>query len=140
MITMTKAEAETKLNKTLTNNEYMQYIYKLNFGSKKQTHKNAQTKTTKTTKAPLKFNDAKAEFLQVGDSLEPIRRELFKERFPDRKFKTDYEVVTNGDNRTEFTANLTCIKKYGRMPIMRKELTPIIIPNEFIKPSLLLSK
>ena len=63
----------------------------------------------------------KAEFLQVGDSLEPIRRELFKERFPDRKFKTDYEVVTNGDNRTEFTANLTCIKKYGRMPIMGKE-------------------
>ncbi len=36
MITMTKTEAETKLNKTLTNNEYIQYIYKLNFGSKKQ--------------------------------------------------------------------------------------------------------
>ena len=67
MITMTKAEAETKLNKTLTNNEYMQYIYKLNFGSKKQTHKNAQTKITKTTKAPLKFNDAKTEFLQVNN-------------------------------------------------------------------------
>ena len=67
MITMTKTEAETKLNKTLTNNEYMQYIYKLNFGSKKQTHKNAQTKTTKTTKASLKFNDAKAEYLQVNN-------------------------------------------------------------------------
>ena len=67
MITMTKAEAETKLNKTLTNNEYMQYIYKLNFGSKKQTHKNAQTKITKTTKAPLKFEDAKTEFLRVND-------------------------------------------------------------------------
>ena len=67
MITMTKAEAETKLNKTLTNNEYMQYIYKLNFGNKKQTHKNAQTKTTKTTKAHLKFNDAKAEYLQVNN-------------------------------------------------------------------------
>ena len=34
---------------------------------KKQTHKNAQTKTTKTTKAPLKFNDAKTEFLQVNN-------------------------------------------------------------------------
>ena len=67
MITMTKAEAETKLNKTLTNNEYMQYIYKLNFGSKKQAHKNAQIKTTKTTKAPLKFEDAKNEFLQVNN-------------------------------------------------------------------------
>ena len=67
MITMTKKEAETKLNKTLTNNEYMQYIYKLNFGSKKQTHKNAQTKTTKTTKAHLKFEDAKAEYLQVNN-------------------------------------------------------------------------
>ena len=67
MITMTKAEAETKLNKTLTNNEYMQYIHMLNFGCKKQTHKNAQTKTAKTTKAPLKFNDAKAEFLQVNN-------------------------------------------------------------------------
>lgn len=67
MITMTKVEAETKLNKTLTNNEYMQYIYKLNFGSKKQTHKNAQTKITKTVKAPLKFNDAKTEFLQVNN-------------------------------------------------------------------------
>ena len=67
MITMTKTEAETKLNKTLTNNEYMQYIYKLNFGSKKQTHKNAQTKITKTTKAHLKFNDAKAEYLQVNN-------------------------------------------------------------------------
>ena len=63
MITMTKTEAETKLNKQLTNNEYIQYIYKLNFGSKKQTHKNAQTKTIK---APLKFNDAKTEFLQVN--------------------------------------------------------------------------
>ena len=67
MITMTKAEAEKQLNKQLTNNEYMQYIYKLNFGSKKQTHKNAQTKITKTTKAPLKFNDAKNEFLQINN-------------------------------------------------------------------------
>ena len=67
MITMTKAEAETKLNKTLTNNEYMQYIYKLNFGNKKQAHKNTQTKTTKITKSPLKFNDAKTEFLQVNN-------------------------------------------------------------------------
>lgn len=67
MITMTKTEAETKLNKQLTNNEYMQYIHKLNFGSKKQTHKNAQIKTVKTTKAPLNFNDAKAEFLQVNN-------------------------------------------------------------------------
>lgn len=67
MLLMTKKEAETKLNKTLTNNEYMQYIYKLNFGSKKQTHKNAQTKITKITKAPLKFNDAKTEYLQVNN-------------------------------------------------------------------------
>lgn len=67
MILMTKAKAEAKLNKTLTNNEYMQYIYKLNFGGKKQTHKNAQTKITKTTKAPLKFNDAKTEYLQVNN-------------------------------------------------------------------------
>ena len=64
MITMTKTEAETKLNKTLTNNEYMQYIHMLNFGCKKQTHKNAQTKTTK---APLKFEDAKFEYLQVNN-------------------------------------------------------------------------
>lgn len=57
-----------------------------------------------------------AKDLSIFDSLEPIRRELFKEKFPDRKFKTNYEIVTNGDNKTEFTANLTCIKKYGRMP------------------------
>ena len=67
MITMSKKEAETKLNKQLTNNEYITYIHMLNFGSKKQTHKNAQTKTVKTTKAPLKFNDAKNEFLQVNN-------------------------------------------------------------------------
>ena len=67
MITMTKTEAEKQLNRQLTNNEYMQYIYKLNFGSKKQTHKNAQTKITKITKALLKFNDAKAECLQVNN-------------------------------------------------------------------------
>ena len=67
MITMIKAEAEKQLNKQLTNKEYMQYIYKLNFGSKKQTHKNAQTKTTKTIKAPLKFEDAKAEYLRVNN-------------------------------------------------------------------------
>lgn len=58
----------------------------------------------------------KAEFLQIGDSLEPIHRCLFKEKFPDRYFKTEYEVVTNGDNKTRFTADLTCIKKYGRLP------------------------
>lgn len=67
MILMTKKEAERQLNKQLTNQEYNKYIYDLNFGSKKQTHKNAQTKITKTTKAPLKFNDAKAEFLQVNN-------------------------------------------------------------------------
>ena len=67
MILMTKKEAETKLNKILTNNEYMQYIHMLNFGCKKQTHKNAQTKIVKTTKAPLKFNDAKTDFLQVNN-------------------------------------------------------------------------
>ena len=67
MITLTKTKLEKELNKQLTNKEYMQYIYKLNFGSKKQTHKNAQTKTIKTTKAHLKFNDAKAEYLQVNN-------------------------------------------------------------------------
>ena len=67
MLLMTKKEAEKQLNKQLTNNEYMQYIHKLNFGGKNQTHKNAQTKTVKTTKAPLKFNDAKTEFLQVNN-------------------------------------------------------------------------
>ena len=64
---MTKAEAEKQLNKQLTNQEYNKYIYDLNFGSKKQAHKNAQVKTTKITKALLKFNDAKAEFLQVNN-------------------------------------------------------------------------
>ena len=67
MILMTKKEAERQLNKQLTNQEYNKYIYKLNFGSKKQTHKNAQTKITKTIKAPLKFNDAKTEFLQINN-------------------------------------------------------------------------
>lgn len=67
MITITKTKLEKELNKQLTNNEYMQYIYKLNFGSKKQTHKNAQTKITKTTKAPLKFEDAKTEYLKVNN-------------------------------------------------------------------------
>ena len=38
-----------------------------NFKNKKQAHKNAQIKTTKTTKAPLKFNDAKTEYLQVNN-------------------------------------------------------------------------
>ena len=67
MISMTKKEAERQLNKQLTNQEYNKYIYDLNFKNKKQTHKNSQTKTTKTTKAPLKFNDAKADFLQVNN-------------------------------------------------------------------------
>ena len=67
MILMTKKEAERQLNKQLTNQEYNKYIYDLNFKNKKQTHKNAQTKITKTTKAPLKFNDAKTEFLQVNN-------------------------------------------------------------------------
>ena len=67
MLLMTKKEAEKQLNKQLTNQEYNKYIYDLNFGSKKQTHKNAQTKTTKITKAPLKFEDAKAEYLQVNN-------------------------------------------------------------------------
>ena len=67
MITMTKTEAEKQLNKQLTNQEYNKYIYDLNFGSKKQTHKNAQTKIAKTTKAHLKFNDAKTEYLRVNN-------------------------------------------------------------------------
>ena len=67
MILKTKKEAERQLNKQLTNQEYNKYIYDLNFKNKKQAHKNAQTKITKTTKAPLKFNDAKAEFLQVNN-------------------------------------------------------------------------
>ena len=67
MLLMTKKEAERQLNKQLTNQEYNKYIYDLNFKNKKQTHKNAQTKITKTTKAPLKFNDAKTEFLQVNN-------------------------------------------------------------------------
>ena len=67
MILMTKKEAERQLNKQLTNQEYNKYIYDLNFKNKKQTHKNTQTKTTKTTKAPLKFEDAKTEFLQVNN-------------------------------------------------------------------------
>lgn len=63
MITMTKKEAEKRLNKKLTNQEYNKYIYDLNFKNKKQ-HKKVQTKTLK---APLKFNDAKDEFLQVNN-------------------------------------------------------------------------
>ena len=47
MITMSKKEAEIKLNRQLTNNEYMQYIHKLNFGCKKQTHKLKQLKQLK---------------------------------------------------------------------------------------------
>lgn len=66
-------------------------------------------------------NYKKAEELKIGDSLEPIHRCLFKEKFPDRYFKTDYEIVTNGDNKVRFTADLSCIKKYGRMPIEGKE-------------------
>ena len=64
MLLMTKKEAERQLNKTLTNNEYMQYIHKLNFGSKKQVYKKVQPKNLKTQ---LKFNDAKVEFLQVNN-------------------------------------------------------------------------
>lgn len=67
MISMTKTKAEKILNRQLTNQEYNKYIYDLNFGNKKQTHKNAQPKTTKTIKTPLKFKDAKAEFLQVNN-------------------------------------------------------------------------
>lgn len=67
MISMTKTKAEKNLNRQLTNQEYNKYIYDLNFGNKKQTHKNAQPKTTKTIKTPLKFKDAKAEFLQVNN-------------------------------------------------------------------------
>ena len=63
MITMLKQDAEKKLGKKLTNNEYAQYIHKLNFGNKKI---NVQTKTVETTKTQLNFNDAKAEFLQVN--------------------------------------------------------------------------
>ena len=61
---MTKKEAEKKLNKQLTNQEYNKYIYDLNFKNKKETHKKVQTKTLKTQ---LKFNDAKNEFLQVNN-------------------------------------------------------------------------
>ena len=67
MLLMTKKEAERQLNKQLTNQEYNKYIYDLNFKNKKQTHKNAQTKITKTTKAHLKFNDAKTEYLRVNN-------------------------------------------------------------------------
>lgn len=62
MITLSKKEAETKLNKQLTNNEYMQYIHMLNFGNKTNKKRNAQTKTTK-----LLFKDVKAEYLQVNN-------------------------------------------------------------------------
>ena len=64
MILMTKKEAERQLNKQLTNQEYNKYIYDLNFKNKKETHKKVQIKTVK---APLKFNDAKNEFLQVNN-------------------------------------------------------------------------
>ena len=60
---MLKQDAEQKLGKKLTNNEYAQYIHKLNFGNKKT---NEQTKTVEKTKTQLNFNDAKAEFLQVN--------------------------------------------------------------------------
>lgn len=52
------------MGKKLTNNEYVQYIHKLNFGNKKT---NVQTKTVKKAKTQLKFNDAKDEFLQVNN-------------------------------------------------------------------------
>ena len=64
MILMTKKEAERQLNKQLTNQEYNKYIYDLNFKNKKETHKKVQIKTVK---APLNFNDAKNEFLQVNN-------------------------------------------------------------------------
>ena len=64
MLLMTKKEAEKQLNKQLTNQEYNKYIYDLNFKNKKETHKKVQTKTVK---APLKFNNAKNEFLQVNN-------------------------------------------------------------------------
>ena len=64
MILMTKKEAERQFKKQLTNQEYNKFIYDLNFKNKKQTHKKVQTKTVK---APLKFNDAKNEFLQVNN-------------------------------------------------------------------------
>ena len=64
MILMTKKEAERQLKKQLTNQEYNKYIYDLNFKNKKETHKKVQIKTVK---APLKFNDAKTEFLQVNN-------------------------------------------------------------------------
>ena len=64
MILMTKKEAERQLKKQLTNQEYSKYIYDLNFKNKKETHKKVQIKTVK---APLKFNDAKNEFLQVNN-------------------------------------------------------------------------
>lgn len=67
MLLMTKKEAEKQLNKQLTNQEYNKYIYDLNFKNKKETHKKVQIKTVKTTKAPLKFDDAKAEYLQVNN-------------------------------------------------------------------------
>ena len=67
MILMTKKEAERQLNKQLTNQEYNKYIYDLNFKNKKQTHKNTQTKITKTTKAHLKFNDTKTEYLRINN-------------------------------------------------------------------------
>ncbi len=40
---------------------------KLIWSNPKPKRQNAQTKMTKTTKAPLKFNDAKTEFLQVNN-------------------------------------------------------------------------
>ena len=64
MILMTKKEAERQLKKQLTNQEYNKYIYDLNSTNKKETHKKVQTKTLK---APLNFNDAKAEYLQVNN-------------------------------------------------------------------------
>ena len=64
MILITKKEAERQLNKQLTNQEYNKYIYDLNFKNKKETQKKVQIKTVK---ASLKFNDAKAEFLQVNN-------------------------------------------------------------------------
>ena len=57
MITMSKAEAEKKLNKKLTNREYCQYIHQLNFGNKKKTVKKVSVNNV--------LNDDKAEFLKT---------------------------------------------------------------------------
>lgn len=62
-----------------------------------------------------------AKDLKVGDSLEPIYRTIGEEAFPNRIAKKEYEVVIDGDNKKEYTANLSCLEKYNRLPKKKLE-------------------